>query len=118
MLKNVWNKSDIDYISLQIAVFLFSMAVASAKPVFVAAPAAYTAPLAYSAPLVAGPGVVTATSSQVVARNYNGVAAPIVAASAPLVTAPAALPYTAYSAFSPAYPYSAALRYPYSPYIF
>uniref|UniRef100_A0A6B2EA25 Putative secreted protein n=1 Tax=Phlebotomus kandelakii TaxID=1109342 RepID=A0A6B2EA25_9DIPT len=100
-----------------IAVLLFTVALTCAKPQFVAAPAAYTAPVAYSTPLVAGPGVVTATSSQVVARNYNGVAAPLVA-SAPLVAAPAALPYSAYSA----YPY-ASLRYPYasayaSPYVF
>ncbi|XP_059612744.1 cuticle protein 16.5-like [Phlebotomus argentipes] len=95
-----------------IAVLLFTVALVSAKPQFLA-------PVAYSAPLVAGPGVVTATSSQVVARNYNGVAAPLVAASAPLVAAPAALPYSAYPAYSAysAYPYTA-LRYPYAPYVF
>ncbi|GAB0100751.1 hypothetical protein DMENIID0001_168370 [Sergentomyia squamirostris] len=110
-----------------IAVLLICVAVASTKPQFpVAYTAAAAAPLAYSAPLVAGPGVVTATSSQVVARNYNGIAAPIVAA-APYVAAPAAaLPYTAayssYPAYSAAYtagyPYAAAYRYPYSPYVF
>lgn len=56
------------------------------------------------APVVAAaPAVVTATSSQYIARNYNGIAAPLVAA--PAVAAPlvAASPYAAYSAYS-AYP--------------
>ncbi|KAL5292120.1 hypothetical protein ACFFRR_011123 [Megaselia abdita] len=65
------------------------IACAAAKPGLVA-------PLAYSAPVLAAPGVVTATSSQFVARNPNGVVAPIVAAplvhSAPLVHAPITAP--------------------------
>lgn len=60
------------------------------------------------APVVAAaPAVVTATSSQYIARNYNGIAAPLVAApavAAPALAAPlVASPYTAYSAYS-AYP--------------
>ena len=53
-------------------------------------PLAYSAPiapLAYSAPVLAAPGVVTATSSQYVARNYNGVVAPAVAYAAPAAIA-------------------------------
>ncbi|XP_055623297.1 calphotin-like [Toxorhynchites rutilus septentrionalis] len=52
------------------------------------------APLAYSAPLVAAaaPAVVTAQSSQVVARNYNGIAPLAYTAAAPLA---APLAYTA-----------------------
>ncbi|XP_014100127.2 pupal cuticle protein G1A [Bactrocera oleae] len=78
------------------AVVLFALiACASAKPGILAA-----APQAYAAPS----GVVTATSSQVIARNYNGIAAaPFVAATpvaAPLVTryaaaAPLAAPFVA-----------------------
>lgn len=56
-----------------------------AKPLLVAA-----APVAYSAPLITAP-VVTASSSQYIARNYNGLAV-----SAPLISAP-----LAYSAYSP-----------------
>ncbi|KAL5292110.1 hypothetical protein ACFFRR_011115 [Megaselia abdita] len=58
------------------------IACAAAKPGFLA-------PLAYSAPVVAAPGVVTATSSQFVARNHNGIVAPVVASP---------LAYSAYSA--------------------
>lgn len=64
------------------------------------------AEVAFVAPVVAAaPAVVTATSSQVIARNYNGIAA-----AAPLVAAPAvapvaapvfASPYAAYPAYSP-----------------
>lgn len=80
---------------------------------------AYAAPApkadaAFVAPFVPAPAVVTATSSQVIARNYNGIAAaPLVAApavapvAAPVVAAPyAAYPaYSAYSAYSPYSPY-------------
>lgn len=69
---------------LQIAVLLVAVVIVSAKPKPVV-----VAPLAYSAPIVAGPSVVTATSSQYVARNHNVLAAPIL--SAPLT-------YAAYSA--------------------
>lgn len=72
--------------------------------------------LAYSAPVVAAP-VVTATSHQVIARNYNGlaVAAPVAhTAAAPVAyTAPALAaryaysPYSAYSAYAPYSPYVA-----------
>ncbi|XP_020714585.1 cuticle protein 16.5 isoform X2 [Ceratitis capitata] len=76
-------------------------ACASAKP----------AVIAYSAP-----AVVTAQSSQYIARNYNGVAAaPVVAAAytAPAVAAaPVAAAYSAYSApvasYASYYPYNAA----------
>lgn len=84
------------------------------------------APLAYTAPLVAAPAVV-ASSSQVIARNYNGLAAPIVAAApyTAAYTAPFAAAYTAplaaaYTApFAPAhyaaYPYaSSAYTLPYA----
>ncbi|KAL7734380.1 hypothetical protein ACLKA6_010714 [Drosophila palustris] len=52
--------------------------------------------LAYSAPVVAAPApYVTATSSQVIARNYNGIAtAPVVAPVAP-VAAPVIAKYAA-----------------------
>lgn len=72
--------------------------------------------------MVASP-VVAASSSQVIARNYNGLAAPIVAAApyAAAYTAPVAAAYTAaYTApFAPAhyaaYPYaSAAYTLPYA----
>lgn len=77
--------------------------------------------VAYSAPLIASP-VVTATSSQYVARNHNGFAAPLVAAAytsgvaAPYVSAPVAAAYTA-SPYAAAYSYS---PYAYSayPYVF
>lgn len=43
------------------------------------------APIAFSAPIVdSAPAVVTATSSQIFATNYNGFAASLVAAPAPL----------------------------------
>ncbi|KAM7356243.1 uncharacterized protein ACRADG_002048 [Cochliomyia hominivorax] len=83
-------------------VILALIACAAAKPGLVA-PLAYTAPVA----VVAAPaGVVTATSSQFIARNHNGittapviapVAAPIVAkaAVAPVVATAAPLAYSA-----------------------
>lgn len=78
------------------------------------AQAAFVAPVVASAPVVAAaPAVVTATSSQVFARNYNGIAAPLVAAPAAVpAVAPvapfaspyfAASPYTAYPAYSSPY---------------
>ncbi|XP_055623298.1 uncharacterized protein LOC129766723 [Toxorhynchites rutilus septentrionalis] len=80
------------------------------------------APLAYSAPLVtaAGPAFVTAQSSQVVARNYNGIAPLAYTAAAPLayplgarVAAP--LAYTATGLAAPApLAYTAS---PYAPYV-
>lgn len=93
-----------------------TIAVASAKPKPLVAVAA---PVAYSAPLVASP-VVTATSSQVFARNYNTFATPYVSAayttgvSAPLLSAPVAAAYTA-SPYAAAYSYS---PYAYSGYAF
>jgi hypothetical protein len=98
------------------------VACASAKP-----KPLVVAPVAYSAPVVAAAApVVTAHSSQYFARNYNGVAAPLVAAplnaaytaplaySAPLTAAAytAPLAYSAYSPYAGYSPYSAA----YSPY--
>ncbi|XP_055913494.1 cuticle protein 16.5-like [Eupeodes corollae] len=90
------------------------IACAAAKPGFVA-------PLAYSAPLVAAaPGVVTATSNQVIARNYNGIAsAPIYAAApAPVVAAPAIAKYVAATPLAAplaaqyvASPFASSLRY-------
>lgn len=75
------------------------IACASAKPsVFAPAALAYTSPLIAAAPLP----YVAASSSQVVARNYNGVAvaAPFFAAPAPLIASAAApalvSPYAAY----------------------
>ncbi|XP_063706179.1 glutaconyl-CoA decarboxylase subunit gamma-like [Culicoides brevitarsis] len=76
----------------------------SAKPGVVA-------PLAYSAPAVVAPGVVAAQSSQVFARNYNGLAAPLAVAApaiaAPAVAAPLAAPL-AYNGFPFAARYAAA----------
>lgn len=61
------------------------------------------------APVVAAaaPAVVTATSSQVIARHYNGLAAPLIAAPAvaPAVAPVAATPFVAS-------PYAAAAAYP------
>ncbi|XP_055842216.1 uncharacterized protein LOC129909206 [Episyrphus balteatus] len=85
------------------------LASASAKPGVIA-------PLAYSAPLIAGPGIVTATSNQVIARNYNGIAAAPLLAAAPiaaplLASAPIAAPLTAAPFGFPSAAYSAPLRY-------
>ncbi|KNC31938.1 hypothetical protein FF38_05027 [Lucilia cuprina] len=77
-------------------VVIFALiACAAAKPGLIGAPLAYTVP--------AAAGVVTATSSQFIARNHNGiVSAPVVApVAAPVVaktvayTAPVAAAYTA-----------------------
>lgn len=75
------------------------------------APSPKAKPGVLAAPFVAAPAAyVTATSSQVIARNYNGLAAPVVAA--PYVAAPAvaAAPYVAAPAVAAA-PYVA------SPYV-
>lgn len=85
---------------------------ASAKP-------GILSPVAYSSPLVAAAPYVAATSSQVVARNYNGlaVAAPVIAPaplaySSPLINA--YNPYLGGLAGYSAYP--AGFRYA-SPYL-
>ncbi|XP_030246751.1 uncharacterized protein LOC115565687, partial [Drosophila navojoa] len=71
------------------AVVIFAIiACAAAKPGLLGAP------LAYSAPLIAAPApYVTSSSSQVFARNYNGIAAAPVVAS--YVSAPLAAPLAA-----------------------
>lgn len=110
---------DIDNIDLTLDVFKIAIVLAlactvSAKPQFI-----------YSAPVAAAAPVVTATSSQYIARNYNGIAAaPVVAAAytAPVATAaytapvaaaaytaPVAAAYTApAAAYASYYPYNAA----------
>ncbi|XP_065360829.1 larval/pupal cuticle protein H1C-like [Calliphora vicina] len=105
------------------AIVIFAViACAAAKPGLIGAPLAYTAPAA----VVAAPaGVVTATSSQFVARNHNGIAtAPIVApVAAPVAayTAPIAAAYTApvvakyAAAYSTPLAYSAPLTYAATP---
>lgn len=92
-----WNfrESNIKYFSktFQVVVIFAVIACAAAKPGLIGAPLAYTAPAA----VVAAPApIVTATSSQVVARNYNGIAtAPVVAPVAtPIVAKTFAAPYT------------------------
>lgn len=71
---------------------------AKAKPsLFAPAAVAYSSPLVAAAPLP----YVAASSSQVVSRNYHGIAAPLIA-SAPLV------------ATAPAVAYSGALVSPYA----
>ncbi|XP_053696165.1 vitelline membrane protein Vm26Ab-like [Sabethes cyaneus] len=76
-----------------------------------------------AAPLVAAaPAVVTAQSSQYVARNYNGIAAAYTAPVAAAYTAPVAAAYTApvaaaYTApFAAAYTAPVAAAYTASPY--
>ncbi|XP_065359708.1 cuticle protein 38-like isoform X2 [Calliphora vicina] len=94
------------------AVVIFAViACAAAKPGFLGAPLAYAAPAA----VVAAPaGVVTATSSQVIERNYNGIAtAPIVANVATPVAAPVVAKYAA--AYSHPSAYSAPLTYAAAP---
>ncbi|XP_023179176.1 cuticle protein 38-like [Drosophila hydei] len=96
-------------------VILAIIACAAAKPGFLGAP------LAYSAPLIAAPApYVTASSSQVFARNYNGIAtAPVVAnyVSAPLAAPIAAPVISKYVAAPLAAPlaYSAPLGYAAAP---
>lgn len=89
-----------NYPQIVLAVFLFAgVTLAAPSP---KAQAAFVAPV-----VAAAPAVVTATSSQFIARNYNGIAAPLVAAPAavPAVApvAPFAAPYFAASPYS-AYP--------------
>lgn len=96
----VFDKPNILHLICSFQIFLTCMALASvtAKP----NPLEFFSPVAYNAPIVASaPAVVTATSSQVFARNYNGLAAPLVAAATPLISASAPLAYSAYSSYSP-----------------
>lgn len=95
--------------------FLFQIAFFALIACVYSAPSPKAKPSVFAAPFVAAApaAYVTATSSQVIARNYNGLAAPLVAA-APYVAAPAPIvsPYAAYAAapaFAPAFaPYAAA----------
>ncbi|XP_033243407.1 cuticle protein 38-like [Drosophila miranda] len=91
------------------AVILAILACASAKPGFLSAPLAYTAPAA----IVAAPApVVTATSSQVFARNYNGIAAaPVIAPVAAPFAAPVIAKYAAAPLATPLAYHSAPLAY-------
>lgn len=85
-----WTITKIMYIfqnSFILMVVVF--AIATAAPATEAKPLVVAAPVPYLAPLITEP-VVAATSSQFIARNYNGLAV-----SAPLIAAPSA--YTAYS---------------------
>ncbi|XP_065360832.1 pupal cuticle protein C1B-like [Calliphora vicina] len=88
-----------------IAVILALIACAAAKPGF-----AYTAPA----------GVVTATSSQFVARNHNGiVSTPVVApVAAPVVAKTFAAPFVAPAAYAAPLAYSAPLHYAAAPVLF
>ncbi|SPP87033.1 vitelline membrane protein Vm26Ab [Drosophila guanche] len=92
--------------ALVVLVAALACSVAEAKPGVVVGAAAVPA------------GVVTATSSQYVARNFNGVAAaPIVAPVAAAYTAPVAAAYTAPVAAAYTAPVAAAYSaYPYASY--
>ncbi|KXJ77671.1 cuticle protein 63-like [Aedes albopictus] len=83
-------------------IFIAALAIVavSAKPGLVAAPLAYSAPLVAAA----GPAVVTAQSSQFIARNYNGIA-PLAYTAAYTAAAPVA--YAAPAAYAAA-PFAAA----------
>lgn len=105
--------------SLQTIVLFAVFAYVSARPGFLGAPVAYSAPLLAAAPAP----YVAAHSSQVVARNYNGIAAapvfahaaPVVAHASPVIAARAApLAYSAplHAAYAAApLAYSAPLAY-------
>ena len=105
---------------MQFVVLFALVACVAAKPGLLHAPLAYTAPAAV---LAAPAPIVTATSSQVIARNYNGIAsAPIVAPVTKVVApvaAPVAAAYTAPVAaattFSSHLAYSAPLTYAAAP---
>ncbi|XP_052845053.1 cuticle protein 38-like [Drosophila gunungcola] len=98
-------------------VVLALVACAAAKPGLLGAPLAYTSPLAYTAPLAyshpAPAPVVTATSSQVIARNFNGIAAaPVIApVAAPVIAKYAAAPLAAPLTYSAPLAYSSPLAY-------
>lgn len=99
---SVFCKKNSLFVSQVLTIFAVSIAVAYGKPGLL--PVAYTAPVA---PVVAAAPVVTATSSQVVARNYNGIAHAPIAYTAPLTyAAPVAAAYT-----SPVFKYAAAPAY-------
>ncbi|KAL5240135.1 hypothetical protein ACI65C_007545 [Semiaphis heraclei] len=87
---------------------LFALVACCLVTISVAAPSGLVpVPLAAAAPIVATPvhpGVVTAYSSQYVARNYNGIAvAPAVVPSAAIVAYPAAAPAPVYAPAGLAY---------------
>ncbi|XP_017127373.1 cuticle protein 38-like [Drosophila elegans] len=113
------NKSTITMFKSAV-VILAIVACVAAKPGLLDAPLAYTSPLAYSHPaaVVAAPApVVTATSSQVIARNFNGIAAaPVVApVAAPVIAKYAAAPLAAPLAYTSPLAYSAPLSYAAAP---
>ncbi|XP_037933214.1 cuticle protein 16.5-like [Teleopsis dalmanni] len=87
-----------------VVVIFAVIACVAAKPGLLSAPLAYTVPAA----VVAAPApFVTATSSQVVARNFNGIAAAPIVAAAPVVKAVA--PVAAPLAYASPLAYSAPL---------
>lgn len=88
---------------LQIVLVCLAITLVAAKP----KPLELVSPVAYTAP------VVTASSSQVFARNYNGFAAPLVAAPAVTAAYTAPVAYSAYSSYTPLAYSSYAYTYPY-----
>lgn len=93
-----------------IVVIFAIIACAAAKPGLIHAPLAYSAPVA----VVAAPApVVTATSSQFVARNHNGiVSTPDVApVAAPIGVRTFAAPFVAPAAYATPLAYSAPLHF-------
>ncbi|XP_035772621.1 vitelline membrane protein Vm26Ab-like [Anopheles albimanus] len=79
---------------------------------FVAIAVACAAGKPLTAAVVAAPAVVTAQSSQVIARNYNGIAAAYTAPIAAAYTAPIAAAYTAPVAAAYTAPVAAAYTAP------